>query len=99
MQSSLESPIAQGRTAEVYNWDEQHILKLYREWCPPEWVEYEAAIARTIVAAGIPTPAAGEIIEVLNRRGIIYERAANALNACRSESAPLDDHPACSRAC
>lgn len=74
MESSLNTPIAQGRTAEVYNWGAQHILKLYREWCPPEWVEYEAAIARTIVAAGIPTPAVGEIVEVLNRRGIIYER-------------------------
>lgn len=74
MEFSLNNPIAQGRTAEVYTWDAQHILKLYREWCPPDWVEYEAAIARTVVAAGIPTPATGEIVEVRNRRGIIYER-------------------------
>jgi hypothetical protein len=28
-------PIAQGRTAEIYAWNDQHVLKLYREWCPP----------------------------------------------------------------
>lgn len=71
---ALSSPIAQGRTAEIYDWDEGHILKLYHTWCPPHWVEHEARVARTISAAGIPTPAAGEIVERAGRRGIIYER-------------------------
>lgn len=70
----LSSPIAEGRTAEIYAWDNEHILKLYHAWCPPGWVEHEAHVARTIAAAGIPTPAAGEIIERDGRRGIIYER-------------------------
>jgi aminoglycoside phosphotransferase (APT) family kinase protein len=68
------APIAEGRTAEVYRWDDRHILKLYREWCPPDWVEYEARIARAVYAAGVPTPAAGEIVELAGRRGLIYER-------------------------
>ena len=68
------APTAQGRTAEVYKWDENHILKLYFEWCPSNWVEYEARIAHAVYAAGIPTPDAGEIIEVNGRRGLIYER-------------------------
>jgi uncharacterized protein (TIGR02172 family) len=67
-------PIAEGRTAEIYPWDVYHVLKLYRDWCPPDWVEYEARIARAVHAAGIPCPAAGEIIEVDGRRGLIYER-------------------------
>lgn len=70
----LSSPIALGRTAEVYNWDDGHILKLYHAWCPPHWVEQEARVARVIAAAGIPTPGAGEIVEVDGRRGIVYER-------------------------
>jgi uncharacterized protein (TIGR02172 family) len=70
----LKPPIAEGRTAEIYLWDENHVLKLYRDGCPPDWVEYEAWIAGAIHQAGIPSPAAGEIVEVDGRRGLVYER-------------------------
>jgi aminoglycoside phosphotransferase (APT) family kinase protein len=68
------TPFAEGRTAEVFRWDESHILKLYRDWCPLDWVEYEARVARAIHAAGVASPAAGDIVEVDGRRGLIYER-------------------------
>lgn len=74
MQHELNKPIALGRTAEVYAWQENAVLKLYYEWCPPHWAENEAKVAQTVVAAGIPTPAALEILEVNGRRGIVYER-------------------------
>lgn len=74
MQFTLTKPIALGRTAEVYAWQEDAVLKLYHEWCPPHWAENEAKVAQAVVAAGIPTPAALEIIEVNGRRGIVYER-------------------------
>jgi aminoglycoside phosphotransferase (APT) family kinase protein len=67
-------PIAQGRTAEIYPWDDGHVLKLFRDWCPPDWVEYEARIAGAVHAAGVPSPAPGEMIEMDGRRGLIYER-------------------------
>lgn len=66
--------LSQGRTAEIYVWDDHHVLKLFRDWCPSDWVEYEARIARSVYEAGIPSPAPGEIIEVDGRRGLIYER-------------------------
>jgi uncharacterized protein (TIGR02172 family) len=68
------APVAQGRTAEIYVWDDRHVLKLYRDWCPSDWVDYEARIARAVYEAGIPTPKAGEIVEVDGRRGLLYER-------------------------
>ena len=68
------APIAEGRTAEIYNWDERHILKLYRDWCPSDWVDYEARIARAVYEAEIPSPQAGDIVELDGRRGLIYER-------------------------
>lgn len=71
---TLSTPIAQGRTAEVYLWNDHHVLKLYREWCPPRWIEEEAQVASAVHAAGIPSPAADEIVEVDGRRGLIYER-------------------------
>jgi len=71
----LSTPIAQGRTAEIYNWDDgSTILKLYHTWCPPNWIEHEAHVAQVIAAAGIPSPAVGEIVEVNDRRGIVYQR-------------------------
>jgi aminoglycoside phosphotransferase (APT) family kinase protein len=70
----ISSPIAQGRTAEVFLWDDKHVLKLYRDWCPLDWVDHEARIARAIHNAGVPSPAAGEIVEINDRRGLIYER-------------------------
>jgi uncharacterized protein (TIGR02172 family) len=67
-------PVAEGRTAEIYAWDDEHVLKLYREWCPLNWVDYEARIARAVYEAGIPSPEPGEIVEVDGRRGLVYER-------------------------
>lgn len=74
MKAILAKPIAAGRTAEIYEWDADHILKLYRDWCPSDWVDYEARIAGAVHEAGIPSPATGEIIEVNGRRGLVYER-------------------------
>ena len=76
MQNTLTKPIAIGRTAEIYEWKDNTVLKLYREWCPSEWVEYESRVAHAVVEAGIPTPAAGEIVEVNGLHGIVFERVA-----------------------
>lgn len=74
MKELSSQPFAQGRTAEIFSWDDDHILKLYFDWCPANWVEYESRISHAVHEAGIPTPAAGEIVEVHSRRGLIYER-------------------------
>jgi len=66
--------LAQGRTAEIFAWNDGHVLKLFHEWCPSDWIEYEAGIARAVYNAGVPSPNPGKIIEVNGRRGLIYER-------------------------
>jgi len=71
---SLGKPIGRGLTAEVYAWDETHVLKLFRDGSPPEQVLYEARIARAVQAAGLPVPAVGDMVEVNGRRGLLYER-------------------------
>ncbi|HEY9076257.1 MAG TPA: aminoglycoside phosphotransferase family protein [Anaerolineaceae bacterium] len=70
----LGKPIAAGRTAEVYAWEEGKILKLYFEWFPLRGVEYEAQMARAVCASGVPAPAAGEIVQVNGRSGLVYQR-------------------------
>ncbi|HJR79970.1 MAG TPA: aminoglycoside phosphotransferase family protein [Anaerolineales bacterium] len=74
MKELSSTPLAQGRTADIYLWDDTHILKLYQDWCPPDWADYEARIAGAIHQAGVPSPAVGGTIELKGRRGLIYER-------------------------
>jgi hypothetical protein len=64
-------PIAVGRTAEVFAWDDNRVLKLYRDWCPADWVEYELKIGRIVQGAGLPVPAIGDLVDVEGRRGVI----------------------------
>jgi aminoglycoside phosphotransferase (APT) family kinase protein len=71
---TLPSPFAVGRTAEIFSWQNGTILKLYREWCPAHWVEYEARVAAIVTQAGVPAPRAYDIVEVEGRRGLVYER-------------------------
>lgn len=80
--------LAEGRTAEVYAWDAGRVLKLYRDWCPAHWVEQEGRVARLITASGIPTPAAGETIEVAGRRGILYQRVDGPTMAADVQARP-----------
>ena len=69
-------PLAVGRTAEVFAWDEDRVLKLFRA----EWgmvaAEHEAEIACAIYAAGAPSPRVYEVVAVDGRAGVIYERIA-----------------------
>jgi uncharacterized protein (TIGR02172 family) len=69
-----EKPIAFGRTAEIYAWEEGWVLKLFHEGFPKGSVRYEAKLARAVQAAGLPVPAVGEIVEIGDRLGLTYER-------------------------
>jgi len=71
---SLGKPIATGRTAEIYAWEDGQVLKLFRDWVPAEYAEGERSIAIAVHAAGLASPWAGEIIEVNGRKGLVYER-------------------------
>lgn len=74
MTTSLGQRLAEGATAEVYAWEPGWILKLFRDWAPANWVDYEAGVARVVHASGILVPAVGNIVEAQGRRGILYER-------------------------
>jgi uncharacterized protein (TIGR02172 family) len=73
---SLDKPLAHGRTADVYDWDDGHVLKLFHNWFDLDSIEYELKMARAVHASGVKSPAAGEQIEVQGRNGLIYERVA-----------------------
>jgi uncharacterized protein (TIGR02172 family) len=66
--------IAQGRTAEVFQWGDAQVLKLYRAGYPDAWVAHEAKVGRLMHEAGLDTPAVGDVLEIDGRRGIVFER-------------------------
>jgi Ser/Thr protein kinase RdoA (MazF antagonist) len=71
---SLDEPFARGRTADVYDWDDGHVLKLFHDWFDLESVEYELKIARAVHSSGVKAPAVGNLIQVQGRNGLVYER-------------------------
>src|SRR5574341_1608893 len=73
---SLDKPIARGRTADVYNWDDGHILKLFHNWFELENIEYERRMAQAVRASGVKAPVVGDLIRVERRNALIYERVA-----------------------
>lgn len=70
------TPIAAGRTAEVFAWGDGQILKLFRAGRGVEVAAREAEVARALYAAGVPSPRMEGLTEVDGRAGIIYERIA-----------------------
>jgi aminoglycoside phosphotransferase (APT) family kinase protein len=69
-----ERPIALGRTAEIYAWEDGWVLKLFYDWFSEESVRTEARLARAVQAAGLPVPAVGEVLKFGNRLGLPYQR-------------------------
>jgi uncharacterized protein (TIGR02172 family) len=75
-QISPNKLIARGRTADVYEWDAGHVLKIFHDWFDMGNIKYEQRIARAVHASGVKSPVAGEIIQVDGHTGLIYERVA-----------------------
>jgi len=73
-QGPLGKPLARGRTADVYAWEDGWVLKLFHDWFSRQDIEYEARIARAVQASGLPVPHVGDLIQVNGRDGLLYER-------------------------
>lgn len=74
--TKLEKASAFGRTAEIYPWKENSILKLFYEPFAESHVQYEVRVARAVQSTGLPVAAVGEIVEINGRLGTEYERVA-----------------------
>ena len=66
--------IDEGRTAEVFAWDDERVLKLYRAEFPREWADWEAKITHAVSQGGVPAPQIFGVLDVDGRRGIVMER-------------------------
>ena len=66
--------IARGRTAEVFAWGDNQVLKLFLEGWPRGYAEREAQVTQAVHEAGLPAPAVEGVVEVDGRLGIVFER-------------------------
>ncbi len=67
------SLIGIGRTAEVYAWGEDQVVKLFRREMPRQLAQREAEIASVVAGAGLHAPAVGGLVEVEDRVGVLYQ--------------------------
>ena len=74
MEPVLGKLIAVGRTAEVYALNEDRVIKLFYDWCDPQWVQHEIDVANLISTLPIATPKILDSVEIQGRKGIIYQR-------------------------
>jgi uncharacterized protein (TIGR02172 family) len=74
MSTELGKPLAFGRTAEIYTWKGDWVLKLFYDWFDLDDIRYEQRVTQTVHAAGMPVPAPGDILKVNGRNGLTYER-------------------------
>ena len=73
-QQELGERIAWGRTADIHSWNDSQIVKLYQPWIGLRAVESEQRKTAVAVAAGLPVPAVGEVVQVGERIGLLFER-------------------------
>jgi len=74
MNVGLGRPLALGRTAEVYAWEQGQVLKLFYDWFDLEAIRHEARLAQAVQTTGLPVPRVGRIIHVNGRNGLLYRR-------------------------
>lgn len=68
-----------GRTAQVLVWDNNRVLKLFREGFTISHIQKEERISRTVFEAGLSVPAVHGIVEVEGRYGIVFDRVDGPL--------------------
>jgi uncharacterized protein (TIGR02172 family) len=66
--------IGKGMTAEVYEWGQDKALKLYFDKFSEAWIKNEAQIGSAIHKADVPSPEVFGIIDVEDRKGLIFQR-------------------------
>lgn len=67
------SPLASGRTADVYRAAPGTVVKLFQTWISEAYVASERNKASAVHSMGLPTPAVGELVRQGGRLGILFE--------------------------
>ncbi len=80
--------ISQGRTAEIFQFGDGRVLKLFFAEFPERYVETEARTARLVAESGAPVPKLHDLVAIDGRRGIVYERIIGETMLARLQRRP-----------
>jgi hypothetical protein len=70
----MEKMLSQGNTAQIFEWGEDKILKLYRSGIPDDFCTYEFMVTQYAYEQLRVTPKPMKIVHVDSRIGAVYER-------------------------
>jgi len=66
--------VGKGMTAEVYEWGQDKVVKLYFDRISDAWIQSEAEIGHAIYKEGLPAPEVFDTVISNGRRGIVFEK-------------------------
>ncbi len=72
--NKLDKPIAEGRTAEIFLYENGKVLKLFFATIPKSWIDRETDIGQYIQEMKLPVPKVYGNVQLNDREGIIYEK-------------------------
>jgi len=84
----LQRAIASGRTAEIFEYEEGYVLKLFKPSIPERIIDQEFRVSRHAYHAGVAVPRAIKMMYIQNRKGIVYERIAGETMLGRIKKRP-----------
>ena len=86
--------IAEGRTAQVFDWKDNNVLKLFFDWFPEEFIDLEYDMNIAIRDFPISVPKVIERVEIDGRQGIIFEKLLGdtLLKSTREEQNNFEKH-------
>jgi len=73
-QLTAECKLSEGREAEIFDWGEGRVLRLYRSATADLEARYQADLLRQIAVLGLRVPIVYEVVTVMGRPGIVMER-------------------------
>jgi uncharacterized protein (TIGR02172 family) len=90
---TLGERLAEGRMAEVFEYGEGRVLKLFRAEAIQWDIDHEVHNTRTVRATGFDAPHVYDVLEVATRPGIVFERidGASMLALLMQEPARIEE--------
>jgi uncharacterized protein (TIGR02172 family) len=85
----LGTPLATGRTAEIFSWENGCILKLTRPEFPAHLADQEWRQAEAAWKLGAPAPKPMALVEVDGRRGVVFQHIEGKTMAQALQPLPL----------
>ncbi|MDT3702967.1 MAG: phosphotransferase [Thermincola sp.] len=83
-------PLGQGLTADIFEWGETEIVKLFKKGYPACLIDDESSICQKVYELGLPVPAYCGSIEIDGRYGLIFERVTGELLPRLMAANPFD---------